>query len=484
MSAPAAGTGARTTYDVAVVGAGVVGAAIARELARYEARTVLVEAADDVGTGTSKANTAIWHTGFDATPGSVESKLLRRSYPLMAAYADEVGIPIERTGALLVAWTEEQRASLEAIRAKAIDNGVTDVSVVAAPALYELEPNLGPGALGGLFIAGESILCPYTPPLAFATQAVLSGVALRLGARVVGARPLGRETELALHDGGALRARWVVNAAGLQSDAVDRLFGHARFAVTPRRGELVVFDKLARPLLRHVLLPVPTKTTKGVLVSPTVFGNVLLGPTAEDLPDKSDTTTSEAGLASLMEKGRAILPALLREEVTATYAGLRAATEKSDYQIHVDAAQRYVCVGGIRSTGLSASLGIAEHVAELLVEAGFGAKRTRALAPLRMPHLGSGLRPYADDAAIARDPEYGRIVCHCERVTRGEIRDATRAPIPATTLDGLRRRTRCLQGRCQGFHCLAEVTALLARASGRSPASLLAMAGGDEERAP
>jgi glycerol-3-phosphate dehydrogenase len=464
-----------TTFDVAVIGAGVVGAAIARELARYDARTVLLNAADDVGTGTSKANTAIWHTGFDATPGSLESKLLQRAYPLMAAYADEVGIPIERTGALLVAWTEEQKASLEAIRAKAVDNGVSEVKPVPASALYDLEPSLGPGALGGLFIAGESILCPYTPPLAFATQAVVSGVSLRLRARVVLARRDGRETILSTADGASIRTRWVVNAAGLYSDAIDRLFGHARFTVTPRRGELIVFDKLARSLVRHVLLPVPTKTTKGVLVSPTVFGNVLLGPTAEDVRDKEDTATTEVGLASLMEKGRAILPELLQREVTATYAGLRAATEKGDYQIHLDASQRYVCVGGIRSTGLSASLGIAEYVAELLEEAGLGAKRTRALVPIRMPHIGSGRRPFADEAAIARDPDYGRIVCHCERVTRGELLDATRTPIPATTLDGLRRRTRCLQGRCQGFHCLAEVTSLLARASGRSPEALLAL---------
>jgi glycerol-3-phosphate dehydrogenase len=230
-----------------------------------------------------------------------------------------------------------------------------------------------------------------------------------------------------------------------------------------------VFDKLARRLLQHVLLPVPTKTTKGVLVSPTVFGNVLLGPTADDIDDKTDTATTDRGIATLLEKGRAILPALLGEEVTATYSGLRAATEHGDYQIHLDASARYVCVGGIRSTGVSASLGIAEHVLGLLARAGLELTPKLKIARIRMPPLGeTQQRVCVSREMIARDAEYGRIVCHCERVTRGEIRDALGSALPARSLDALRRRTRCLQGRCQGFYCLAEVAALLAERSGRS----------------
>jgi glycerol-3-phosphate dehydrogenase len=225
-----------------------------------------------------------------------------------------------------------------------------------------------------------------------------------------------------------------------------------------------VFDKLARPLVPTIVLPVPSSLGKGVLVSPTVYGNVMLGPTAEDLHDRSATDTSEAGLASLLEKGRRIMPVLLDEEVTATYAGLRAAIDADDYLIDLDADQRYVLVGGIRSTGLTAGMAVAEHVHGLLAEAGVDlAPRDDLPDPPRMPNLGeAGLRPYQDADRIAADPAYGSVVCFCERVTLGEVRDACASTVPPTDLDGLRRRTRAMNGRCQGFYCGAHVRALLA----------------------
>jgi glycerol-3-phosphate dehydrogenase len=240
--------------------------------------------------------------------------------------------------------------------------------------------------------------------------------------------------------------------------------GHDGFTVTARRGELIVFDKLARPLVEHILLAVPTATTKGVLIAPTVFGNVMLGPTAEDLRDKSDAGSTAAGLARLRAEGRRILPALLDHEVTAVYAGLRAATEHVDYQLTVDAAEGYVRVAGIRSTGLSASMAIAEHVRDELAAGGLALEpRPDAELPeLRMPNIGErGPRPFAQPEKIAADPDYGRVVCLFESVTRGELRDALASPVPPVDLDGLRRRTRALMGRCQGFHCGAEVAGLL-----------------------
>jgi glycerol-3-phosphate dehydrogenase len=463
-------------YDVAVIGAGVVGAAIARELARYDLSVALLEAGSDVGAGTSKANTAILHTGFDATPGTLEAQLVARGWALLGRYAEEANIAVEWTGALLVAWSEEQRAQLPLLREKAYKNGITNLQPIAADELYRAEPHLGPGALGALRIPGEAIVDPYSPPLAFAYEAVLNGVKLLLDHPVVGVHPEAGTHRIEIAGGREIVARWVVNAAGLGSDDIDRLFGHRRFTVRPRRGELIVFDKLARPLVHHVLLPVPTKTTKGVLVSPTVFGNVILGPTAEDLDDKSTAATSAHGLAALKDKGRSILPALLAEEVTATYAGLRAATEHSDYQLHVDGAQRYVCVGGIRSTGLTASLAIAEFVVQLLAESGVRFREKPKLERVRMPSLGHmEQRPHQSAEAVRERPDYGRIVCHCERVSQAELVDATRAPVPARSLDGLRRRTRCLQGRCQGFYCLANVVAVLSRESGRTPDELLAL---------
>lgn len=463
------------SFDVAVIGAGVVGAAIARELGRTRARTLLLEAGSDVGAGTSKANTAILHTGYDTKPDTLEARLVRRGHALLTAYAAEAGIPVERLGALLIAWSEEQRAALPGIAAAARRNGYDATRDVSAGELYAREPALGPGALAALEIPDESIICPFTTPLAFATEAVLNGVTLVLEAPVTSvARAPGDAMHVLATPRGAFRARQVVNAAGLGADEIDRMFGHTRFTVTPRRGELLVFDKLARPLVRHVLLPVPTPVTKGVLVSPTVFGNVMVGPTAEDLRDKTATETTTEGLRALLAQGRRVIPALADEEVTAAYVGLRAATEHTDYQIRFHPEQGYVCVGGIRSTGLSASMAIAEHVCEGLRDAGVALTPRDDVRTVRMPNLGEGAaRPYERGALIAEDSDYGRIVCHCERVTRREILDATRTPIPARSLDALRRRTRATLGRCQGFYCLAAVTRLLAGATGREVAELL-----------
>ncbi|MEU7296336.1 FAD-dependent oxidoreductase [Streptomyces exfoliatus] len=450
-----------STYDVVVVGAGVVGSAIARTLARHPLRVALVEAANDVGDGTSKANTAILHTGFDATPGTLEARLVREGHRLLSAYAGEAGIPLEPLGALLVAWDEEQRAALPRLVEKAERNGHRTTRLLSAAELRVREPHLGPGAQAALEVPGEAVICPWTTTLAYATQAVRSGVELHLNCRVEKVRP-GDPYHRLVTRRGELRTRHLVNACGLHADAFDALLGREDFTVTPRRGQLLVFDKFARDLVRHILLPVPGPLGKGVLITPTVYGNVLLGPTAEDLEDKTATGTTAEGLAGLREQGGRILPALLDEEVTAVYAGLRAATGQEDYRISAHPALRYVTVGGIRSTGLTASLAIAEHVRGLLAACGLDPGAERPLARIRMPNLGEASdRPYRDARLIAREPDFGSIVCHCERVTRGEIRSALTSTIPPGGLDGLRRRTRARGGRCQGQDCGAEVRAMV-----------------------
>ncbi|MFD8643782.1 FAD-dependent oxidoreductase [Streptomyces zaomyceticus] len=452
--------GPDAAYDVVVVGAGVVGSAIARTLARHPLRIALVEASDDVGDGTSKANTAILHTGFDAVPGTLEARLVREGHRLLSAYAQETGIPVEPLGALLVAWDEEQRSALPRLAEKAERNGHRTTRLLTAAELRAREPHLGPGGLAALEVPGEAVICPWTTTLAYATQAVRSGVDLHLGCAVEQVRP-GDPYHRLVTSRGVLRTRHLVNACGLHADAFDALVGREDFVVTPRRGQLLVFDKFARDLVRHILLPVPGPLGKGVLITPTVYGNVLLGPTAEDLDDKTATGTTAEGLAGLREQGGRILPALLDEEVTAVYAGLRAATGQEDYRIAAHPGLRYVTVGGIRSTGLTASLAVAEHVRGLLADCGLDPGPERPLARLRMPNLGEAFsRPYRDARLIAANPEFGTIVCHCERVTRGEIRAALTSTIPPGGLDGLRRRTRARGGRCQGHHCGAEVRAL------------------------
>lgn len=451
-------------FDVVVVGAGVVGSAVARQLSGYRLRVGLVDARPDVGDVTSKANTAILHTGFDAKPGSLESRLVHDGYLLLGEYAEQVGIPVERTGALLVAWNDEQLEALPGLETKAKANGYDKTFQIDADAVYEREPRLGPGALGGLVVPGESIICPWTTTLAYATEAKARGAVLLLERRVTGVE-VGAELTTLATDAGPISTRWVVNAAGLGSDHLDEAFGYHRFTVTPRRGELFVFDKLTRAMVAEILLPVPSAKGKGVLISPTIYGNVMLGPTAEDLSDRTDTSTSADGFAELLGKGAKIMPELLEQEVTASYAGLRAATEHSDYVVEADPGQRYLCLGGIRSTGLTSSMALAAHAAELLAGAGLELVELPAAElppPPKMAWIGQvGVRPYADEAKIADDPAYGEIVCFCERVTRGEIRDALASPVPPVDRGGLGRRTRATNGRCQGFFCGAHVDELM-----------------------
>lgn len=453
-------------FDVVVIGAGIVGSAIARELSGYQLSVALLEARDDVGDGTSKANTAILHTGFDAKPGTLESAMVSRGYELLSEYAKHTGIPVEHTGAILVAWDDEQLTALPGLKDKAEANGYHRCEIVDSAAVYAAIPALGPGALGGLTVPDESIICTWTVNLALATDAVNRGTTLLTNHRVERVET-GAEGTTLHTSAGAVRTRWVVNAAGLGADVIDNLFGFSRFTVTPRRGELIVYDKLARPLVDKIVLPVPTSRGKGVLVSPTIYGNVMLGPTSEDLTDRTATGTSETGFEFLLDKGRGLMPRLLEEEVTATYAGLRAAIDHGDYLIEADPTQHYLLVGGIRSTGLTAGMAIAEYAREQLISAGLVLTPAAELpAPPRMPNLGEAFpRPYQQAEQIAADPAYGRIVCFCERVTEGELRDACHSVIPPAALEGLRRRTRVMNGRCQAFFCGAEVQSIFERES-------------------
>jgi glycerol-3-phosphate dehydrogenase len=450
------------TYDVAVVGAGVVGCAIAMELSRYGLAVVLLEADCDIGSGTSKGNSAILHTGFDAPPGSIEAALVRRGYERYHELSESLGLPIGHTGAIVIAWTEEQAALLPAIASKAQKNCVHDIISLTRDEVYAAEPHLGRGVVAGLRIPGESITCPFTPVIAFATTALQNGVTLKRRFKVQSVER--RDGHFVLSSEGAtVRSTAAINAAGLYSDEIDSLFGKQEFHIRPRKGEFLVYDKPARTLISNIILPVPTERTKGVLIAPTVFGNVLLGPTAVDVEDKRDTSVSSAAICQLLEAGSKILPALERETVTCTYAGLRAATAHQDYQLHFYPDERYVTAGGIRSTGLSASLGIAEHIAQT-VATGFGHSGTSRgdWNPHRAPPITElSLRTAINPELISKDGAYGNILCHCESVSVGEIRDALNSAIPPEDLGGIKRRTRALMGRCQGFNCYARISAML-----------------------
>ncbi len=451
MDAPPPAPGAG--FDIAVIGAGVVGCAIFREFVLAGARTVLVEAAADILEGASKANSAILHTGFDAEPGSLEAACIGAGNRRYREIHHRLGLPLEPCGALVLAWSEAERERLGAIRARAGANGVEGVRVLSAEEVRAREPALAAEVCGAAWVAGEAIIDPWQAPLAYAVQGLANGGALWRDAAVTGGRREGGGWRLETA-AGAVAARVVVNCAGLRGDLVEAIARPSPFSIRPRRGEFLVFDKRAARLARAILLPIPTARTKGVVLTRTVFGNLLVGPTAEEQPERSFAPTTAAGMAALLAAGRRVLPALAGEEITAAYAGLRPASEHKDYVIEALPAAGWITVGAIRSTGLSAALGIAGHVRGLH-EAHFGAFRALpAPAWPAVPALAeSASRPWRSAAP-------GEIVCHCEQVTAGEIRAACAGPLAAGTLGGLKRRTRVMMGRCQGFYCTRRVLEL------------------------
>lgn len=443
-------------FDVVVIGAGVVGCAMARRFTLEGARVAIVEKASDILDGASKANSAILHTGFDAPTGSLELQCVRDGYREYEEIRRDLGLVQEESGALVVAWSPEELAKLEAITAQAHANGITDVAPIDAKALRAAEPNLSDRALGAVRVPRESIIDPWSAPYVYLKQALENGAQIFLSCQVTTGAFDGRVWQLGT-SAGRLRARHVINCAGLYGDLVDEaVLGRRAFHITPRKGQFVVFDKAASALINAILLPVPTERTKGVVVFRTVFGNLVVGPTAEDQESRTDASTDGAVLKSLIAEGVAKIPGLADMPVTAVYAGLRPASEFKDYCITPTSDKNWITVGGIRSTGLSAALGIARHVYGLYEAMGSAHK------PIPDP-----TQPQA--AILAESGErdwqragHGEIICHCELVTRREIEAALTGPLKARSLSGLKRQTRSTMGRCQGFYCsarLAELTA-------------------------
>jgi len=440
-------------FDVAVIGAGVVGCAVARRFALAGAKVVLIEKGADILSGASKANSAILHTGFDAPPGSLELELVQAGRREYLEIREALGLPLLATGALVCAWTPEEADKLDAIAAKGRDNGVAELKRLSGAEARAAMPGLSERLLAAIEVAGEYVIDPWSAPLAYLTQAVALGAYFCRSAELLRGAFDGEwalETTV-----GTLRARSVVNAAGLYGDVVDERLGFApEFRIHPRKGQFVVLDKAAFAHVPRIVLPVPTEITKGIVVCPTAFGNVLVGPTAEEQDDRVRATVESETLKALLKRGAEIVPALAGLPVTAVYAGLRPATEDKAYRVFVRAEKRAITLGGIRSTGLSAALGLAQHAVKL--HAGFGETLTppEAVPAVRMPSLAE---------TCARDwqsPDRGEIVCHCEMVTKREIEATFDSAVPPGDFGGLRRRTRAGMGRCQGFYCNARLAAM------------------------
>ena len=443
-------------FDVAVIGAGVVGCAMARRFALEGARVIVLEKAADVLDGASKGNSAIMHTGFDAPVGSLEQRCIAAGFAEFHDIRERMNLPLLETSALVLAWNDTERARLDALMDKARANGVSDIQPLTAAEILRHEPALSPQVKGGFRVLREHVIDPWSTPHAYLLQALLNGAKLLRGARVLSGSFDGEVWTLS-SSARVIRARCVINCAGLYGDDIDaRLIRTQPYSIRPRKGQFVVFDKAAARLVSAILLPVPSETTKGVVICRTVYGNVLVGPTAEDQDSREDASVDRETLSALIARAGEIVPALAEAPVTATYAGLRPATDDKDYRIVTEAQRRYISVGGIRSTGLSAALGIATHVFGLYQ--GFATPHA-PLADPACPHM-PVLAEHGRRDWTSRDN--GGIVCHCELVTRREIEQALNGPLAATTLAGLKRRTRATMGRCQGFYCLAELAAMTA----------------------
>ncbi len=448
-------------FDIAIIGGGLVGLAILRRFAMAGLNCVLLEKGADILSGASKGNSALLHTGFDAPPKSLELQCMLAGRAEYLDIRQRLNLPLLETGAVVVAWSKDELAKLESIISKAHGNGILDVKPLSATELRIREPQLSRSALGAVLVPGEHVIDPWSAPLAYATQAMAHGAKILRSAEVTAAKQSGEGWTLSSR-AGEISAAIVINAAGLYGDKIEALARPSPFTIKPRRGQFVVFDKPASKLARSIILPVPNERTKGVVLFRTIFGNLAIGPTAEDTDERENASTDTATLEKLKSRAVEMVPALADVDVTAIYAGLRPATDHKEYVIEAGKELNWITVAGIRSTGLTAALGIAQHVAKLYT-------KTFGKLPKKVPEPKWTPVPTLAEHAIRPYMKGGEIICHCEWVTKGEIESACTSALPATDLSGLKRRTRAMMGRCQGFYCRAQVEAIFKEASHGKP---------------
>lgn len=455
-------------FDVAVIGAGVVGGLVARELTKYELSVCILERASDVAMGATKANSAIVHAGFDAKEGTLKARFNVRGSVMMEALCAELGVKYKRNGSLVVGFDEADEATIRELCERGRRNGVEGVRVLSGDEVREIEPNIGSGVTSALLAPTGAIVCPYELAMAAVGNAMDNGAVLRLDYPV---------TDIVAREGGyevfsgecSVSARYVINCAGAHSDEIARMVGDDSFTVTPRRGEYMLLDRECGELVSHTIFRCPSRMGKGVLVTPTVDGNLLLGPTAEDIEDKDDTATTAAGLARVRELACQQVDGINLSKVITSFVGIRATGSTGDFIIN-SPREGFINCAGIESPGLSASPAIAEYVVELLGGCGLSMKKNESFSGRRSPmHFFSELDVEGKNAVIKEHPEYAHVICRCEGVSEGEILAAVRTNPRPRDVDGVKRRTRATMGRCQGGFCTPYIVDILARELGVDP---------------
>ncbi len=454
-------------YDVAIIGAGVIGALTARELSRYQLKTVLLESENDVAMGATKANSGIVHAGFDAIPGTLKAKFNLKGTAMMPEYCKELDVPFKNNGSLVVAFSEKELDTLRELYDRGIQNDVPGMELLSKEELFAMEPNLSDEACGALLARTAGIVCPYELTIAAAENAVSNGVEFKRNCRVTDIKYTNGMFEIQTVQG-VINSEFVINAAGTHSDEIAKMIGDDSFKIIPRSGEYFILDKAVGNLVSHTIFQCPTDMGKGVLVSPTVDGNLLIGPTAADTEDKNNTATTLKGLAEVKRLSAKSCKSVSSRNAITSFSGLRAHADNNDFIIGKSKANaKFINAAGIESPGLSSAPAIAKYVAYLVTNEYDSVAANESFNPYRKDVF--RFRHATDEekaAAIAKNPAYGRIVCRCETITEGEIVDAIRAPAGARDVDGVKRRTRAGMGRCQGGFCGSKVVEILARELG------------------
>lgn len=461
------------TYDVIIIGAGVSGSAVARELARRERRIAVLERASDVCEGTSKANSGIVHAGYDAVPGTLKAKLNLQGSRVMEKLSVELDFPFKRTGSFVITFEEEGKEKLQELYDRGVTNGVKELQVLTGDEARKLEPGLSDEVKAALYAPTAGIVCPFGMNIAFAENAAVNGVDFYLNTEVTAIKREQEGYRIQTGQTGKERefyAPIVVNAAGVYADEIHNMVSKNTLQITPRRGEYCLFDKAAGGLVQRTIFQLPSAKGKGILVTPTVHGNLLAGPTAEDIPEKEGVNTTSAGIEQVQKSGEQSVKKLPNRQIITSFAGLRAHEKSGDFIIgEVADAPGFFDVAGIASPGLSSAPAIGEYVAELI--------QKKYPAPEKMNFISTrkGIPNMAEASLeerqelIRQNPAYANVICRCEMVTEGEILAAIHRPLGATTLDGVKRRTRAGMGRCQAGFCSPKVVEILARELQQDP---------------
>lgn len=454
--------------DVIIIGGGVVGCSVARELSRFDADILLLERGNDVSVGTSKANSGIVHGGYDAKPGTLKAKFNVAGNAMFDALARELDFPFKRNGSMVLCFDKADIGKLLELKEQGVKNGVQGLYVLEGyEAVKAMEPYVSENVVAALVVPNGGIVSPYEMTIAYAENAATNGVEFRFGSEVTAIDRIDGGLQVTCADGFTAQAKYVVNAAGVYADVINNMISPDKMHITARKGDYELLDKTCGYMASHTLFQMPTKMGKGVLVTPTCHGNILVGPTATDVTDKDDVATTPEELASAFDRALLTMPSLNRRNIITQFSGLRAHPDTDDFVIGESAAVKGLYnVAGIESPGLSSAPAIAVHVAEEIAQKLSLCKNANFVAERKgIPHFAT-LSDEERQKLVAENPLYGRIVCRCETVTEGEIVEAIRRKPGAVDMDGVKRRTRQGMGRCQAGFCTPRVMEILSRELG------------------